>query len=90
MAKKKKGTDGKDALKDALENIVGSLSKTDQKKLEEAMEEFLKSGMDLQDLQEQSYTYQRPDYTKMVKPLPDYLQTLLDTALPNDTLTASA
>lgn len=88
MTKKKKGTDGKDSLKDALENIVGSLSKTDQNKLEEALSEFLKSGMNLQDLQEQSYIYQRPDYTKMVKPLPDYLQTLLDTALPNDTLTA--
>lgn len=88
MAKKKKGTDNEKFFDEAIENLLNSFSEEEKIRLEQSIENFFNSGKTLEDLKEVGYTYQRPDYTKMTKPLPDYLQALLDTTHPSETLLA--
>ena len=61
----------------ALSEILNGMSPEEKMMLMANLENIAQSGS-LQDVMlEDTYTYQRPDYTKEVKPLADYLQQLL-------------
>lgn len=88
MSKKKNGnSDGNPAM-DALNEMLSQMSPEEKMMLMANLENIAQSGS-LQDVMlEDTYTYQRPDYTKEVKPLAGYLQSLLGAALPSDVLHA--
>lgn len=86
MAKKKQGEGN--PLMDALGEILNGLSPEQQMQLMDRMESLVSSGKGILDMQEEMYTYQRPDYTQMVKPLMDELKPMLDVAKPSETLSA--
>lgn len=72
----------------ALSEILNGMSPEEKMMLMANLENIAQSGS-LQDVMlEDTYTYQRPDYTKEVKPLAGYLQSLLGAALPSDVLHA--
>ena len=62
---------------DALNEMLNQMSPEEKMMLMADLEKFEKSGRELDEMKENAYTYQRPDYTKEVKPLADYLQQLL-------------
>lgn len=84
MAKKKKG--GMDSLMGILDDMIGGLSPDQQMNLMDKMLDMVASGRSIQDAQNDSYTYQRPDYTKEVKPLAECLLPLVDAAKPSEAL----
>ncbi len=84
MAKKKKSND----LREAMDNILNGLSPEQQMRFLETLEIVMKSGKSLQEMQEDMYTYQCPDYTKETKPVPDALKPLLQAAKPSEALAA--
>lgn len=88
MAKKKKGKGSGNPVLDALTEMLSVMSPEEKMQLMADLENIAQSGSPLDDMLEDAYTYQRPDYTKEVKPLASYLQTLLCAALPSDVLHA--
>lgn len=88
MAKKKKSKGSGNPVLDALTEMLSVMSPEEKMQLMANLENIAQSGSPLDDVLEDTYTYQRPDYTKEVKPLADYLQTLLCAALPSDVLHA--
>jgi len=84
MGKKKKG--GMDSLMGILDDMIGGLSPDQQMNLMDKMLDMVASGRSIQDAQNDSYTYQRPDYTKEVKPLAECLLPLVDAAKPSEAL----
>ena len=88
MAKKKKENNNGNPMLNALSEILNGMSPEEKMMLMANLENMAQSGS-LQDVMlEDTYTYQRPDYTKEVKPLAGYLQSLLGAALPSDVLHA--
>lgn len=88
MAKKKKENNNGNPVLNALSEILNGMSPEEKMMLMANLENIAQSGS-LQDVMlEDTYTYQRPDYTKEVKPLAGYLQSLLGAALPSDVLHA--
>lgn len=88
MAKKKKSKGSGNLVLDALTEMLSVMSPEEKVQLMANLENIAQSGSPLDDMLEDTYTYQRPDYTKKVKPLANYLQTLLCAALPSDVLHA--
>ena len=88
MAKKKKGKGSGNPVLDALTEMLSAMSPEEKMKLMVDLENIAESRSPVDDVLELSYTYQCPDYTKMVKPLAGYLQTLLCAAFPSDVLLA--
>lgn len=84
MAKKKKGEI--DSLMGILDDMIGGLSPDQQMNLMDKMLDMVASGRSIQDAQNDNYTYQRPDYTKDVKPLVECLLPLVDAAKPSEAL----
>lgn len=62
---------------DALNEMLNQMSPEEKMMLMADLENLEKSGRELDEMKENAYTYQHPDYTKEVKPLADYLQQLL-------------
>ena len=73
---------------DALTEMLSAMSPEEKMKLMVDLENIAELGNPQDDVLELSYTYQCPDYTKKVKPLAGYLQTLLCAAMPSDVLHA--
>ena len=88
MAKKKKSKGSGNPVLDALSEMLSVMSPEEKMQLMVDLKNIAQSGSLLDDVLEDTYTYQRPDYTKEVKPLAGYLQTLLCAALPSDVLHA--
>ena len=88
MAKKKKGKNSGNPVLDALTEMLNGMSPEEKMMLMADLENFASSGRSLGEMQESVYTYQRPDYTQQVKPLPDYLQQLFDAFTPSEVLEA--
>ena len=88
MAKKKKSKGSGNPVLDALTEMLSVMSPEEKMQLMVDLKNIAQSGSLLDDVLEDTYTYQRPDYTKEVKPLAGYLQTLLCAALPSDVLHA--
>lgn len=88
MAKKKKGNSSGNPVLDALTEMLNGMSPEEKMMLMADLENFASSGRSLGEMQESVYTYQRPDYTQQVKPLPDYLQQLFDAFTPSEVLAA--
>lgn len=88
MAKKKKGNSSGNPVMDALTEMLNGMSPEEKMMLMADLENFASSGRSLGEMQESVYTYQRPDYTQQVKPLPDYLQQLFDAFTPSEILAA--
>ena len=88
MAKKKKGNSSGNPVLDALTEMLNGMSPEEKMMLMADLENFASSGRSLGEMQESVYTYQRPDYTQQVKPLPDYLQQLFDAFTPSEVLEA--
>lgn len=86
MAKKKKGNSSGNPVMDALTEMLNGMSPEEKMMLMADLENFASSGRSLGEMQESVYTYQRPDYTQQVKPLPDYLQQLFDAFTPSEVL----
>ena len=86
MAKKKKGE--MDSLMGMIDDMIGSLSLEQQMQLMDKMADMMQSGKSLQDAQNDSYTYQRPDYTKDAKPLAECLLPLKEARKPSEGLAA--
>lgn len=82
MAKKKKGE--MDSLMGMLDEMIRSLSLEQQTNLMDKMLDMAQSGKSIMDLQDDSYTYQRPDYTKEVKPLAECLLPLANAFKPSE------
>ena len=88
MSKKKNGnSDGNPAM-DALNEMLSQMSPEEKMMLMANLENLEQSGRSLDEMKENAYTYQCPDYTKEVKPLADYLQQLLDAYTPSEVLEA--
>ena len=88
MAKKKKSKGSGNPVLDALSEMLSVMSPEEKMQLMVDLKNIAQSGSLQDDVLEDTYTYQRPDYTKEVKPLAGYLQTLLCAALPSDVLHA--
>lgn len=88
MAKKKKGNSSGNPVLDALTEMLNGMSPEEKMMLMADLENFASSGRSLGEMQESVYTYQRPDYTQQVKPLPEYLQQLFDAFTPSEVLEA--
>ena len=88
MAKKKKSKGCGNPVLDALSEMLSVMSPEEKMQLMFDLKNIAQSGSLQDDVLEDTYTYQRPDYTKEVKPLAGYLQTLLCAALPSDVLHA--
>ncbi len=88
MAKKKKGNSSGNPVLDALTEMLNGMSPEEKMMLMDDLENFASSGRSLDEMKENAYTYQRPDYTQQVKPLPDYLQQLFDAFTPSEVLEA--
>ncbi len=86
MAKKKKGIS--DPFMQALDEMLSGLLPEQQMQLMDNMDALMNSGKSLQDMQEEMYTYQCPDYGEMVKPLADYLLPVLEANKPSEALAA--
>ncbi len=86
MAKKKKGNSSGNPVMDALTEMLNGMSPEEKMMLMDDLENFASSGRSLDEMKENAYTYQRPDYTQQVKPLPDYLQQLFDAFTPSEVL----
>lgn len=82
MAKKKKG--GKSSLIGMIDDMIGSLSPDQQEDIMGKMMDMMLSGKNMQEAQDDCYTYQRPDYTKEVKPLAECLLPLVDAVKPSE------
>ena len=88
MAKKKKGKGSGNPVLDALTEMLSAMSPEEKMQLMANLENIAQAGSPMDDILEASYTYQCPDYTREVKPLAGYLQSLLGAALPSDVLHA--
>lgn len=88
MAKKKKGNSSGNPVMDALTEMLNQMSPDEKMMLTADLENFASSGRSLDEMKENAYTYQRPDYTQQVKPLADYLQQLFDAFMPSEVLEA--
>ncbi len=88
MAKKKTGADL--PLMEAFGKILDGLSPEQQMKVWDTLEYLASSGKGIQGIREEVYTYQCPDYSKMVKPLMGELKPLLEVAKPGEALAAYA
>lgn len=88
MAKKKKNSrdefDG--MLMSELDNMLGSLSPDMQAQLLKGMYDMMGDGKDMINIQNESYEYQRPDYSKDAQPLAECLVNLPNAAKPSDAL----
>ena len=94
MAKKKKGKgagfDSGNPMLDALTEMLSGLSPEQQMQFMDNLDTYMRSGKSLQDMQDDMYTYQQPDYTKEAKPLAQYLEPLQDAAKPSEVMAAYA
>ncbi len=72
----------------ALDEMLSGLLPEQQMQLMDNMDALMNSGKSLQDMQEEMYTYQCPDYGEMVKPLADYLLPVLEANKPSEALAA--
>ena len=69
MAKKKKSKGSGNPVLDALTEMLSVMSPEEKMQLMVDLKNIAQSGSLLDDVLEDTYTYQRPDYTKEVKPL---------------------
>lgn len=92
MAKKKKNSndDFNEMLMSALDDMLNSLSPDMKDKIVDKMNEYAAEGKDMIDMQNETYLYQRPDYTKDAKPLAESLLPLQNAAKPSEVLEAYA
>ena len=94
MAKKKKGRgagfDSGNPMLDALTEMLSGLSPEQQMQFMDNLDTYMWSGKSLQDMQDDMYTYQQPDYTKQAKPLAQYLEPLQNAAKPSEVMAAYA
>lgn len=92
MAKKKKNSndDFNEMLMSALDDMLNSLSPDMKDKIVDKMNEYAAEGKDMIDMQNETYLYQRPDYTKDAKPLAECLLPLQNAAKPSEALEAYA
>lgn len=88
MAKKKNGNSSGNPVMDALNEMLNQMSPEEKMMLMANLENLEQSGRSLDEMKENAYTYQHPDYTKEVKPLADYLQQLFDAYMPSEVLEA--
>lgn len=82
MAKKKKRE--MEILMGMLDDMLGSLSPEQQQQFMDKMTDMMQSGKSMQDVQNDCYTYQRPDYSKNIKPLAECLLPLADVVKPSE------
>lgn len=92
MAKKKKNSndDFNEMLMNALDDMLNSLSPDMKDKIVDKMNEYAAEGKDMIDMQNETYLYQRPDYTKNAKPQAECLLPLQNAAKPSEALEAYA
>lgn len=73
-------------LFDSLQKILAKYPEDQQEFIFQKMMELGPEGMT--NFLNLEYKYKRPDYTKQAKPMPDYMQQLMDAAMPHDVLEA--
>ncbi len=84
MAKKKKDTEFD--IEDVLQSLLSQFPEDQQEFILQKMMELGPDGMN--NFLNLEYKYKRPDYTKQAKLMPDYMQQLMDAAMPHDVLEA--
>ena len=96
MAKKKsnsgKSNSGKSNpdmnILDMFQAILGKYPEDQQESILQGMFQLGQDADSLPNFLNLEYKYKRPDYTKQAKPMPDYMQQLMNAATPHDVLEA--